>query len=83
MVVDDVIFEDKVFEDELMVRFYGGGESFTNMVKSYDGRYIEKCRCEHSTRKLECIGRALPKENRNEYHGWVIHMVSFRYLNHI
>lgn len=56
MVVSNVIFEARSFEDEFMVGFYDGGESFTNRVKYRDGYYIEQCWCEHSTRRLEFIG---------------------------
>lgn len=66
MVVDNVIFEARSFEDEFMVCFYGRGESFSKKGKSRDGCYIEQCRCEHSTKKFKCISLTLPKENRHE-----------------
>lgn len=52
MVVDNLLFESRLFEDEFMVGLYGGGESFTIRVKYRDGCYIELCQCENSTRKL-------------------------------
>lgn len=41
MLVDNEVFEAKAFENEPTIGFYGGGESFANRVKSYDGCYVE------------------------------------------
>lgn len=41
MIIDNEVFETKVFNNKFVVSFYGGGESFTKRVQSRDGFYVE------------------------------------------
>lgn len=81
MVVSDVIFEAKMFEDELIFSFYYRGKGFNFGFESCDNRYAEQGRRGNSSGEGVC--QTSPKEDQRKKHARVIPMVSSRDFNYV